>query len=99
MRKPHPRSRNQRRIHRCAQLKRAILLEQLEVREVPAIALVGTELRIDGGELNDLVTVAMGTRGSNQVVATQTQIGNGGQTTESKTFALSSITSISRNVG
>ncbi len=88
------RKRNQRRAHWLTKLKRVALLEKLEVREVPAIAVFGTELRITGSEFNDLVTVSLGPRGSGQIVATRTEVSSGGQTTESKTFALSSITSI-----
>jgi Ca2+-binding RTX toxin-like protein len=75
-------------------LKRIALLESLEVREVPAIALVGTELRVTGSHLNDAVAIAYGPRGSGQIVASRTQISSEGQSVESQAFPLSSVTTI-----
>jgi hypothetical protein len=70
------------------------VLEALEVREVPAIALIGTELRVTGSNLNDLVAITVGPRGSGQVTATRTEISTEGQTIESKTFSVSSVASV-----
>ncbi len=92
-------SRTLKRSSRYLRLKRIALLEKLEVREVPAIALVGTELRITGSDLNDQVSVSPGTRGLGQIVVTQTQSSSGGSTTESRTFALASVASIRVSLG
>ncbi len=84
---------------RHLKFKRIALLEKLEVREVPAISIIGTEIRIAGSELNDQVSISPGTRGLGQIVVTHTRIGTGGSTTESRTFALASVASIGVALG
>lgn len=59
-----------------------------------AIAMFGTELRVTGSSLNDQVSIALGPRGSGQIVATRTEFGAEGQTTESQSFPFSSVASL-----
>ena len=75
-------------------LCRVAVLEELEVREVPAIAMFGTELRVTGSGFDDLVAITNGPRGSGQIIATRTEFSIEGQTTESQTFSLSSVASV-----
>jgi Ca2+-binding RTX toxin-like protein len=73
---------------------RVALLESLEPRQLFAITLIGTELRVTGSNLNDSVSISYGPRGTGQVVASRTEFSLEGQTTESQAFALSSVASV-----
>ena len=70
---------------------RAAMFETLERRELFAIDLIGTELRITGSGLDDWVSIGYSPRLTGQIVATRTEIAAEGQTTESKTFPVTSI--------
>lgn len=71
--------------------KRAVLFESLEKRELFAIDLVGTELRVTGGSLTDVVSIVYNPRLTGQVMATRIEIAAEGQTTESKSFPIASV--------